>query len=60
MKELRCKDAGVNCEFVARGRTVEEVLKLASEHGKTVHDMKESPREMQAKMKSLIRDVSDR
>ncbi len=60
MKELRCKDAGVNCDYVARGRTVEEVVKLAREHGKIVHHMTEIPQEMEVRMKSLIKEVSDR
>ena len=61
MKELRCKDAGqMQCNYVARGKTVEEVMKLASEHGKTAHKMTDIPQEMQAKLKSLIREVSDR
>jgi len=41
MKVLSCKDIGVNCAFQARGRTVDEVLKKASEHAKRDHDIKE-------------------
>ena len=33
-KMLRCKDVGVDCDFVARGKTEEEVLKKAAEHAK--------------------------
>jgi len=60
MKELRCKDAGVNCDFVARGKTVEEIFKAASEHARTAHNMTEIPQEMKTKMHSLIREVSDK
>jgi predicted small metal-binding protein len=61
MKELRCKDAGqMQCNFVARGKSVEEVMKLAAEHGKKAHQMNDIPQEMQAKLKSLVREVSDR
>jgi len=39
-KILRCKDIGVDCDFVARGKTEEEVLKKASEHAKKDHNIK--------------------
>ena len=39
-KILRCKDIGVDCDFVARGNTEEEVLKKASEHAKKNHNIK--------------------
>ncbi|HAM52581.1 MAG TPA: hypothetical protein DCP92_18475 [Nitrospiraceae bacterium] len=40
MKVLACKDVGANCDFQARGRTVDEVLKKASEHARRDHDIK--------------------
>ncbi len=58
MKELRCKDAGQNCNFVVRGKTEEEVMKSAAEHGRTAHNMREVPKEMASKMRSLIREVT--
>ena len=39
-KILRCKDIGVDCDFVARGKTEEEVLNKASEHAKKDHNIK--------------------
>ena len=56
MKVVRCKDAGVNCDFVARGNTVEEVLKQCQEHAKKDHGMQTIPPEMLAKVKTIIRD----
>ena len=40
MKALACKDVGVDCSFSAHGRTVDEVLKKASEHAKKDHGIK--------------------
>ncbi|HET6514684.1 MAG TPA: DUF1059 domain-containing protein [Thermodesulfovibrionales bacterium] len=40
MKTLLCKDVGVNCDFVARGRTDAEVLNKASEHARKDHGIK--------------------
>jgi predicted small metal-binding protein len=39
-KLLRCKDIGVDCDFVAGGKTVEEVLKKAAEHARKDHGIK--------------------
>lgn len=39
MKVLRCKDIGVDCDFEAHGKTVDEVLKKAKVHAK-VHGIK--------------------
>jgi len=34
---LACRDAGIACDFVARGETEEEVLKKGIKHVKEVH-----------------------
>ena len=39
-KMLRCKDIGVDCDFVAHGKTEDEVLKKAAEHARKNHDIK--------------------
>lgn len=39
-KVLRCRDIGVDCDFEARGKTEEEVLKNASEHARKSHNIK--------------------
>jgi len=57
MKEIRCRDAGVDCDFVVRGQTEEELFKKAAEHGRKDHNMQELPEELKAKMRSLIREV---
>lgn len=55
-KTLRCRDAGVDCDFVARGETEEELFQNAFEHGKTFHGMTEIPKDLQEKMRNLIRE----
>ncbi len=55
-KILSCREMGAECDFVARGKTVEEVLEKAVEHGKTVHGMTEIPPDKMAKARSLIRE----
>jgi len=45
MKVLGCKELGVNCSFVAKEKTVEEVLKKAAEHARTHHGIKKVTKE---------------
>jgi predicted small metal-binding protein len=41
---------------VARGETVEEILKQCAKHGREAHDMKEIPKDLEKKIRSLIRE----
>ena len=36
-KVARCKSTGLNCEFIIRGETEEELLENASEHANAAH-----------------------
>ena len=55
-KVLRCRDVGKDCDFEARAETEEEVLKKAAEHAEAVHNLKEIPDEVLAKVRAAIRD----
>ena len=55
-KMLRCKDLGVDCDFVVRGKTEEEVLKKAAEHAKKDHDIDEVTEEYLATWRKAVRD----
>jgi len=55
MKDFHCKDAGMKCDFVARGNSNPEILKLAGEHAKQAHNMMVTP-ELAKKVESLIHD----
>jgi predicted small metal-binding protein len=55
-KVIRCRDVGVDCDFEARGQTVQEVLKNCQEHARTAHGMDDIPAELVAKVKAAIRD----
>src|SRR5437867_4505639 len=57
MKEIRCKDAGVDCDFVAQAETMDELMKKVQEHAQKDHGYKDIPPELVAKVKSLVRDV---
>ncbi len=55
-KAIRCRDAGVDCDFVVRGETEEELFRKAAEHGRLEHNMEEIPEELKEKMRMLIRE----
>jgi predicted small metal-binding protein len=57
MKEVRCRDAGADCDFVARAENMDELMKKVKEHAQKDHGYKEIPPEMVAKVKSIVRDV---
>jgi predicted small metal-binding protein len=54
-KALRCRDVGMDCDFVAHAETEEEILKKAAEYAASAHDMKEIPEEVLAKVRAAIR-----
>ena len=56
-KMLKCKDVGVDCDFVASGKTDEEVLKKASEHARKDHNIKRVTRDYLESWRKHIRAV---
>ncbi len=56
-KRLSCRDVGVDCDFVACGKSEEEIFQKAAEHARTDHNMNEIPQELRDKARLAIRDV---
>jgi predicted small metal-binding protein len=56
MKVIRCRDVGVDCDFEARGTTVEDVMNQCGEHARTAHGMSELSQDLLEKVKSAIHD----
>jgi predicted small metal-binding protein len=56
-KVLKCRDVGMDCDFVARGETEEEILKQAAKHAGTAHGMTDMSEEIIAKVRSAIHDA---
>ena len=52
MKELKCKDLGMKCGFVAEGRTVASTKKKMMTHGMKVHG-KEMEKMTKTQMKAM-------
>lgn len=55
-KILTCRDVGVDCDFVARGATEEEILQKAAEHARKEHGFEGIPPELVLKVRAAIRD----
>ena len=55
-KVIYCSDMGADCDFVARGETLDEVLKVGAEHGNEFHGISEITPEMVEQVTAVVRD----
>ena len=55
-KIVSCREVGVDCDFVAKGETEQEVLQQCSEHARKEHGMTELPANLAEKVRGAIRD----
>jgi predicted small metal-binding protein len=53
-KVIRCRDVGFDCDGVIKAKTEEEALKLAAEHAKKEHGLKDVTPEVVEKIKSVM------
>ncbi len=56
MRELRCRDAGFDCDVVVHGESDDEVFAQAGPHAEQVHGVQVTP-EMQQQLAGLIHDA---
>ncbi len=55
-KVLACKDVGVNCDTVIRGKDEADVLRQAAEHAKGCHSGVQMTPAVQAKILAAIKE----
>ena len=55
-KVVTCRAVGVDCDFVARGETEQDVLEQCAEHGRKEHGMNELPADLAEKVRGAMRD----
>ncbi len=56
MKTLSCRDAGCDCDYIAKGETEEEVIRDAAQHGMKEHGKtQEDMTQMQSNLRAAIR-----
>jgi predicted small metal-binding protein len=56
---INCRDAGVDCDFEARGSSLDEVMQLCADHGIQAHDMKGFGPELYLKMRRCVKTVEE-
>lgn len=54
MKKLTCREVGVECDVVFEGETDDDVMKKASEHAATEHNLPEIPPILDKKCRDAI------
>ncbi len=57
-KQLSCRDAGADCDFMVRAETEEEVMEHCTNHACRSHGMCEISPDDQRKIKEHIKSVS--
>ncbi len=55
-KVLKCGELVAGCSTVLRGETVDEIIRQATEHSKTAHNVHDIPKNLRKKLLRLIRD----
>jgi predicted small metal-binding protein len=53
-KMMKCRSVGLDCDFVARGETEDQVMQKVAEHAKKDHGMSSIPADVVAKVKAAI------
>lgn len=56
MKQLKCRDAGFDCDAVVEGQSNDEVMSQVGPHAKEAHGVDVTP-EMAEQVSTKIRDV---
>ena len=57
-REISCRDAGADCDFMVRAETEEEILKIVADHACHSHKMCEFSPELKEKVLSHMKTVT--
>ena len=52
-KEVACRDAGYDCDFVIRDENEDELIKFVREHAKDTHDAEMSATDIRGAWKTV-------
>ncbi len=55
-KVLKCREVGMDCDFVARGENEEQIMAQAVAHASKDHGIQNIPPELAATVKAAIHD----
>ncbi len=57
-REINCRDAGADCDFMVRAETEDELMKIVGDHACRSHNVCEFSSEDKEKIKSHIKTVN--
>ena len=55
-KVMKCREVGMDCDFVARGESEDQIMAQAAEHARKDHGFETIPAEVAAKVKAAIHE----
>jgi len=56
---ISCRDAGVDCDFAARGSSLDEVMQVCADHAIREHNMKAFGPELYVKMRRCVQVLEE-
>lgn len=56
-KVMKCREVGLDCNFIARADIEEEILDQVAAHANTTHGVQDIPEDVVARVRGVIRDV---
>jgi len=56
---ISCGDAGVDCDFQARGSSLDEIVQICADHGAKEHHMKGYGPDLFRKMRSCVKILEE-
>ncbi len=59
MKQLTCKDIGVDCDVKFVGETVEDIMAQAAAHAASEHNLPAIPSNIDQKCRAAIKDIPE-
>ena len=57
---INCRDAGADCDFQARGSSIDEAMQLCAEHAIREHNMMAFGPELYLKMRRCVRTLEEK
>ena len=56
---ISCRDAGVDCDFEARGSSMDEIMQVCADHAIREHNMKAFGPELFVKMRRCVQVLQE-
>jgi len=57
MKQLTCREVGVDCDVIFTGETDNEIMQKAAEHASSEHNLPNIPPSLEKKCRAAIKEI---